>query len=56
MWVLECGHCGRRRLVGADRVRGVWNLAPGLIAVAIACACGEVVTILTGRRLTAQPR
>jgi hypothetical protein len=52
MWMVECPRCQRRRLYGADRVRAVWNVASGLIAVQLACTCGEVVSLLTGRRLS----
>jgi hypothetical protein len=52
MWMVECPRCQRRRLCGPDQVRGVWNIAPGLIAVSLACSCGEPVTMLTGSRLT----
>lgn len=52
MWLAECPRCERRRLYGAEQVRAIGNLAPGLIAVTLACSCGETIALLTGRRVT----
>lgn len=48
MFLLSCPRCRRRALYGADRVRAVRNLFPGLILVELTCYRGHRVTVLTG--------
>jgi hypothetical protein len=53
MFLVYCPECRRRVLCGADRVRAVHNLAPGVIAVELTCHRGHPVTVLTGRAVVA---
>jgi len=49
MFLVDCPLCRCRHLCGPGSVREIGNLAPGVLAVVLACRCGAEVTVMTGR-------
>lgn len=49
MFDVFCDECGHTVLVNHRRIRGLVNLAPGVIALELQCPVGHQVRILTGR-------
>lgn len=52
MFLVDCPLCRCRHLCGAGDVREIGNLAPGVLAVVLACRCGGEVTVVTERAST----
>lgn len=55
MFLLDCRRCRTRRLVTAQRIRAVRNLAAGVIALELSCYCGEPAILITGRAAVTKP-
>lgn len=52
MFTHTCTACSRRQLIFPSQISAMDTLAPGVIALAFTCWCGEPQTALTGRQVS----